>query len=365
MIIPESYIAHGLFGRGEERANHKYVARIPTGKNSYRYFYSAAEYKAYKMGKSVGNRVDKMKDQTSKTIQAYNNKVRAAAGKTGSQVSKFANRTQKNINKSMDKASAKISDVLKDARKGLDDLHDQLTNHEVVQTHWDLPGGERGAKLYLGKDTINSKHPERNKHEGPSEYMKLVNRMNQINPQAKEVATAGQKLNKLLSNPRKLAKAIREDPEGVAKLVADADIAAGTFDNYWSYASNPRLVDKNTKAVTGLNTDEISEATKKAARRNSLTSKGQQANHDFAKEVAWLSDIANNEAMSRAVSRDYENEQRGAEIRKLQSDAEYYQSAADMFGRNPNNWPAGTRKEYERWLEENREDLRKYGIDVP
>lgn len=89
MIIPESYLAHGLFGRGEERANHKYVARIPTGKNSYRYFYSAAEYKAYKMGKSVGNRVDKMKNHTSNTISAYNNKVRNQS-KNPKSISDFA-----------------------------------------------------------------------------------------------------------------------------------------------------------------------------------------------------------------------------------------------------------------------------------
>lgn len=97
MVIPESYLAHGLFGRGEERANHKYVARIPTGKNSYRYFYSAAEYKAYKTGKSVGNRIDKMKGQTSKTIQAYNNKVRAMANKTGSKVGDIVERLDKMV----------------------------------------------------------------------------------------------------------------------------------------------------------------------------------------------------------------------------------------------------------------------------
>ncbi len=56
------YLAHS---QGEERAGHKYYARIPVGKNKlgftqYRYFYDAREYGAYKTRKQKeSNTADK------------------------------------------------------------------------------------------------------------------------------------------------------------------------------------------------------------------------------------------------------------------------------------------------------------------
>lgn len=216
MVIPESYLAHGLFGRGEERANHKYVARIPTGKNSYRYFYSAAEYKAYKMGKSVGNRIDKMKDRTSNTISAYNNRVRAAARKTSKQVSssvnnisrdvsKFADRTgqqvnkfvgnaEKNVEKAANTAKKKVSDVLKDVR-------DRLDEHTLTT---EVKDGNTSTEHY-GKGTTKA----------PYDVDSIVNR--DARKEAIAMNETKNYVSKHWQTPESMLKSLMEDPEKFAQ----------------------------------------------------------------------------------------------------------------------------------------------------
>lgn len=47
------------WGFGSKRQNHKYIERIPIGKNRYRYFYTQAELEAYKAGKVRKTSIEK------------------------------------------------------------------------------------------------------------------------------------------------------------------------------------------------------------------------------------------------------------------------------------------------------------------
>lgn len=85
-MIPESYLSHAL---GEQRANHRYIARVPIGNNRNRYFYTIDEYRAFRNGgsrKSLGDRLDaarskaaKNASNVSKTIANRNQAVRKKA----------------------------------------------------------------------------------------------------------------------------------------------------------------------------------------------------------------------------------------------------------------------------------------------
>lgn len=89
-MIPESYLAHSL---GAQRANHRYIARVPIGNNRNRYFYNIDEYRAFRNGgsrKSLGDRLDAARSKAvknaggvSKTIANRNQKV-ASGSKRGS-----------------------------------------------------------------------------------------------------------------------------------------------------------------------------------------------------------------------------------------------------------------------------------------
>lgn len=80
-MIPESYLSHAL---GEQRANHRYIARIPVGRHN-RYFYSMDELRAFRNGgsrKSLGDRIDAAKasairksGNVSKVVANRNQKV--------------------------------------------------------------------------------------------------------------------------------------------------------------------------------------------------------------------------------------------------------------------------------------------------
>jgi len=66
-MIPESYLSHAF---GEQRANHRYIARVPIGNNRNRYFYSIDEYRAFRNGgrKSLGDRLDAARSKAAKNV---------------------------------------------------------------------------------------------------------------------------------------------------------------------------------------------------------------------------------------------------------------------------------------------------------
>lgn len=76
----DDHLEH-LFGFGGQKKNHKYVARVKEG-DSYRYFYSHAEYAAYMAGgaaKAVGNAAKGATD-------AAGNAAKSAAGAVGNAI---------------------------------------------------------------------------------------------------------------------------------------------------------------------------------------------------------------------------------------------------------------------------------------
>lgn len=144
-MIPESYLSHAL---GEQRANHRYIARVPIGNNRNRYFYSIDEYRAFRNGgrKSLGDRLDAARSKAaknvgdvSKTIANRNQAVRKKAeDATWNALSKI-NHTTKSVKNStsngLNKATNTIDKVAyKTGEAGLKTLNEIVKAQKTVNS---------------------------------------------------------------------------------------------------------------------------------------------------------------------------------------------------------------------------------------
>lgn len=127
-----------IIHRSDEREDHKYIARVPTGnpKHKWRYFYTMPAYKAYLNGKSKNTKADvfKQKSQTkisinktnnlfsellkSKTTKNLTSKNTIEKGKQA--IGKLLKLTSTKNTKTVDKGKTFVSKVLKTVDKKID-----------------------------------------------------------------------------------------------------------------------------------------------------------------------------------------------------------------------------------------------------
>lgn len=87
------YLEHFFgFGKGSQKKNHKYVARVKTG-DGYRYFYSHAEYAAYQAGKTAKGAVGAVGDAAKGAAGVIGGAAKTAAGAVGGAAKAVANKS--------------------------------------------------------------------------------------------------------------------------------------------------------------------------------------------------------------------------------------------------------------------------------
>lgn len=150
---------------GDERENHKYVARVETKdpKRPYRYFYTMPAYNAYLKGST---KTFNLKDMLQKGISAVNSfmknttitvksQVDKSVQKGKDAVDKLVNKAEENTKKTVDTVtSATVTTAKKTADKAITTTEDILTESPKLLNKVVDKAKEVASKVYDDKDNI-------------------------------------------------------------------------------------------------------------------------------------------------------------------------------------------------------------------
>ena len=138
-------IYHAWFGKGGQRDNHKYIARIDLG-GKFRYFYDQAQLAAYKAaaaGRQVANRAGQVAGQVADGARATGGQLAKNARTVGEQAASTAKKTVENAKKN-------ISDTI-DTKVTGEYYKDKMSTAKSNQTRWNKLANDVSDRRYPRK----------------------------------------------------------------------------------------------------------------------------------------------------------------------------------------------------------------------
>lgn len=131
-----SYIIH----TGNERKDHKYVARVPlgvkNGKTSWRYFYTNEEWQAYKSGNKTGTNVDtsKVKDTDKNVLDSLRSGIKSMSDSSKDKVDTFFKNVGVGLEKELYKTTGRLDKIVNTTKKVASEIYDDKNNVYDVNT---------------------------------------------------------------------------------------------------------------------------------------------------------------------------------------------------------------------------------------
>lgn len=410
-MIPESYLSHAL---GEQRANHRYIARIPVGRHN-RYFYSMDELRAFRNGgsrKSLGDRIDAAKasairnsGNVSKVVANRNQKV-ASGSKKGSDGSSIyrdyiktmtdpkARKQQLQIERDRNRRMADqgvIGEIKRDYNGIVDDI--KTTKDRAVSS---VKRDYEGMKKDVDKvkktisDTKNdlSKSIKRPTDSGveknsamkkQADAMKKANRAMNIQTNYKGgynikpltnldvISTTAAKGAANVAN-RVSAQAATKTKEHMAEAKKQVDEGVKRSENYWSKKKDAEKdvtdaydeVRKLAKSTADKGKDFINGVFDKAKAKakdtaddvvDAVKSKGKEASSSASKKFEELGRQTRSN-IEKSTKEAAEKSSQKLKATKADVEAGYQKisAAARKYGDEISDWPKAAQKEYYEWL---------------